>query len=126
MPGTSTGARMCLLGSMLSFLGSVRTSRTRPDFLSYIRMNPRPNSWSLSREANREYLQAVIACRNGKGVVECQNRGELLTIGPRVSDIGEQLSEVRRRWGRISDFVCRLGETGKLRCWMWAFGSLTT
>ena len=47
--------------------------------------------------------------------VECFDRGELLTEGARVSDVGALLAEVRQRWGDPSAIVCDRWREAELR-----------
>ena len=47
--------------------------------------------------------------------VECFDRGELLTEGARVSDVGALLHEVRRRWGDPAAIVCDRWREAELR-----------
>ena len=47
--------------------------------------------------------------------VECFDRGELLTEGARVSDVGALLAEVRQRWGDPAAIVCDRWREAELR-----------
>ena len=47
--------------------------------------------------------------------VECHQRGELLTAGQRVSDVGALLQEVRQRWGDPAAIVCDRWREAELR-----------
>ena len=47
--------------------------------------------------------------------VECFDRGELLTEGARVSDVGALLAEVRQRWGNPAAIVCDRWREAELR-----------
>ena len=60
-------------------------------------------------------VQRGLADGVGRLYVDCARRGELKTLGERVSDLGGMLREAERRWGRPRAVVCDRWRVDELR-----------